>query len=140
MEETDPRADVAYRRRCLTANTGIYARGYGPAALALLPDGSAIRRRFAGELAWMGSEPAWASCDERRIATLCAELLRHSHRAPEPPEYWRWHAARLRELMRQYEAGVAIERRLSPVVAWPTRLPAARGETTARRRARQRRR
>ena len=139
MEETDPRADIGFRRRCLTVNTGIYARGFGPTALALLPEGSAVRRRFAAELDWMGSEPAWTSCDERRIAALCAEMLRHAHRAPEPLKDW-WHVARLRELIRQHEALVAVERRLSRVATWPSRPLPARGKTTAGRRARQRRR
>ena len=58
MAETDLQvaADIAFRRRCLTVNTGIYTRRFGSAALALLPEGSAVRRRFAAELDWMGSE------------------------------------------------------------------------------------
>jgi hypothetical protein len=142
MEETDPgvAGDIAYRRRCLTVNSGIYARRYGMAALALLPEGSAVRRRYAAELGWMGSESGWSPHDQRRIATLCAELLRHAHCAPESLEHWRWHVARLRELLRQYEAVVAIERKLSRVATWPCRPFPARGKTTVRQRARQRRR
>ena len=139
MAETDPQvaADIAFRRRCLTVNTGIYTRRFGSAALALLPEDSAVRRRFAAELHWMASESAWSSQDERRIATLCAELLRHAHRAPEPREQWWWHVTRLRELLRQYQALVAVERNPSRV-AWPPGPSPARGQTT-RLRARQRR-
>ncbi len=140
MEETDPRTDAAFRRRALTVHTAIYARRTGPPALALLPEGSPVRRRFAAELARMGSEFAWTSCDERRIAALCAELLRHAHRPPEPLEHWLWHVARLRELIRQYDALVAVERKLSWGAVWPSCPSLARGRTTARRRARQRRR
>ena len=78
----------------------------------------------------MGSEFGWSSQDERRIATLCAEILRHAHRAPEPLEHWRWHAARLRELLRQYEALVAVERKLSRVATWPSHASPARGKKT----------
>ena len=137
MEETDPRTDATFRRRALTVNTAIYARRTGPPALALLPEGSPVRRRFAAELVWMGSEAAWTSRDERRIATLCAELLRHAHRATEPLEHWWWHVARLRELIRQYDALVAVERKLSRGAAWPSCPLPARGKMTARRRARQ---
>jgi hypothetical protein len=88
----------------------------------------------------MGNESAWTPRDERRIASLCAEMLRHAHRAPEPLEHWRWHVARLRELLRQYDALIVVERRLSRVIAWPSSPSPARGKTTAGRRARQRRR
>lgn len=37
MEETDPRTDVAFRRRALNVNTAIYARRFGKDTLALLP-------------------------------------------------------------------------------------------------------
>ena len=140
MEGTDPRADIAFRRRCLIAKTGIYARRNGPAALALLPQWGPVWSRYATELDWMASERPWTPQDEQRIARLCAILLLHSHRGPEPPELWRWHVARLRELLRQYDALVAVERKPSRVIAWPSRPSPARGKTTARRRARQRRR
>jgi hypothetical protein len=144
MQEIDPTAsvDVAFRRRCLTVNSGIYARRYGRAALTLMPEGSAVRRRLAAELEWMNSERAWTPDDQRRIATLCAEILRHARRAPEPLEHWWWHAARLRELLRQYETVVAIERerKESRDATWPSRPAQDRGKKTARLRARQRRR
>jgi hypothetical protein len=142
MEETDRAiaTDAAFRRRCLITNTGIYARHHGSTALALLPEGSAVRRRYAAELDWMRSESAWASHDERRIAMLCAELLRHAHRAPEPLEQWWWHVARLRELLRQYEALVAVERRTRRKAAWPSRPSSTRQKKAVGQRARQRRR
>jgi hypothetical protein len=140
MEQADARTDVAFRRRALTVNTGIYARRFGKTALPLLPESSALRRRYAAELDWMSSESSWTSRDQRRIATLCAELLRHSHNAPEPLEHWRWHVARLRELIQQYDALVAVERKLIRIATWPTRPSPARAKTTARRCARQRRR
>jgi hypothetical protein len=143
MQKTGPTAsvDIAFRRQCLTVNTGIYARRYGRAALALMPEGSAVRRRLAAELEWMNSERAWTPDDQRRIATLCAEILRHARRAPEPLEHWWWHAARLRELLRQYETVVAMERerRVSLDATWPSRPAQNRGKKTARLRARQRR-
>ena len=142
MNETDPgvAGDIAFRRRCLTVNAAIYARRYGPAALARLPEGSAVRRRYAAELDWMGGESGWSPQDERRIATLCAEILRHAHRAPEPLEHWRWHAARLRELLRQYAALVAVERKPSWIATWPSRASPARARKAVRKRARQGRR
>jgi hypothetical protein len=77
---------------------------------------------------------------QRRIATLCAEILRHAHRAPGPLEHWRWHAARLRELLRQYEALVAIERKPSRIAIWPSRASPARAKKAVRQCARQGRR
>lgn len=113
-----PAADIAFRRRCLTVNSGIYARRHGEAALALLPENAAVRRRLAAEMEWLRSEAGWTSHDERRIAALCAEILRHARRAPEHLELLWWHAARLRELLNQYAAIAALERTLTRNSVW----------------------
>jgi hypothetical protein len=141
MEEAKQRAafDVVFRRRCLTVNSGIYARRYGRAALALTPEGSAVRRRLAAELDWMNSERPWLPHDARRIASLCDDILRDAHRLPEHIDQWRWHVARLRELVGQYETLVAVEDRGRRCGAWLARPALARRKKIVRRRARHRR-
>jgi hypothetical protein len=113
-------ADIAFRRRCLTVNSGIYARRYGTGALALLPEQSAVRRRMTIELDWLRSETCWTPQDERRIATLCAEILRQTRRTPEHLEVLWWHTARLRELLKQYAALAALERTMLQKSVWQT--------------------
>jgi hypothetical protein len=101
-------ADIAYRRRALKVNGGIYGRRHGPELLPLLA-GSTIRGRFAAAVEWLASEPHWAAADARRISGLSAEIGRFGRLRPQIAEVCDWHAARLAELVSQYRAVALLE-------------------------------
>lgn len=129
-QEQDQAADVGYRRRCLTVNSGIYARSHGETLLALVGEGAAVWKRLRSDLDWLMSEPDWTPRDERRIAMLCAEVLRQSHREPDRRDAILWHAIRLRELLNQYAVIMALEARHSRRPVWPSRSTHAFGKTS----------
>jgi hypothetical protein len=112
-------ADIAFRRRALMVNSGIYARRHSGRLMLVLAGGGAIRARYIGQVAWLGSERDWRPQDARRLAELADEIGRFGALRPDVAEACQWHAERLHELVRQHAvlARLEAERRLAP--AWP---------------------
>ena len=118
----DPRAaaaDIAYRRRALKTNAGIYARRHRPRLLPLLSDSNALRTAYIRQMDWLGSEHDWRPDDARRISALASDISRFGNlRPPAAAEECQWHADRLRELVRQHGTLAQLEREYRPAATW----------------------
>jgi len=113
-------ADLVFRERALRTNFGIYARRHAPALPTLLATGSAQdadrARLVFNDLA---QDAAWTQQTTRRIRRIVAHLNRLKVDGPAAePEGAHWHAARLLELVRQFEAIDRIRARLRPTAVW----------------------
>jgi hypothetical protein len=112
-------ADIAFRRRALMVNSGIYARRHSGRLMPVLAGGGTIRARFIGQVAWLGSERDWRPQDARRLAELADEIGRFGALRPDVAEACRWHADRLGELVRQHAVLARLEAEHRPFPAWP---------------------
>lgn len=118
----DPRAmtaDIAFRRRALKVNCGIYSRRHGPRLLPVLADSRALRACYIGQVAWLGAERDWRPEDARRLSELASDIARFGRLRPAIAEVCQWHADRLRELVRQHAALARLEAEHGPAARWP---------------------
>lgn len=130
-------ADVAFRRRALKVNGGIYARRHAPRLMPLLVGAGLLRARYIAVTDWLGSERDWRPEDARRLAALAEEIVSLGRWRRYNVETCQWHADRLRELVRQHDVLARLETRFRTLPAWPT-APAERvlaSATSRRRRA-----
>lgn len=124
-------ADIAFRRRALKVNCGIYARRHALDLASALVGTGALRDRYTAAIAWFDSEQDWRAEDAKRIAAIAEEIARLGRRSPDVAETCCWHADRLREFVGQHAALARLQadHRASP--AWP--VDAARRRAPARR-------
>lgn len=125
--------DIAFRRRALKVNGGIYARRHAPRFMPVLVGAGMIRARYIGQIAWLDSERDWRPEDARRLLGIANEIARLGRFQPGVAETCRWHAERLRELVRQHVALARLEARHQPNPAWP--IARGRPAASSRRRA-----
>lgn len=131
-------ADVAFRRRALKVNGGIYARRHAPRLMPLLASAGSLRSRYLAVTEWLASERDWRAEDARRLATIAEEIVRLGRRRHDGAEACGWHSDRLRELVRQHDVLTQLEAKLCPLPAWPVapaRKQALASATSRRRRA-----
>ncbi len=69
-------ADIAFRRRALKVNGGIYARRHAPHLMPVLAGAGMIRSRYIGQIAWLEAEWDWRPEDARRLLDIADEIAR----------------------------------------------------------------
>jgi hypothetical protein len=112
-------ADVVFRRRALRVNSAIYARRCGPRLPPVLAGAGAMRARHLAMVAWLESGRNRRPEDARRVVGLAADIARLGRLRPGVAEDCEWHAARLRELVRQHAVVAQLEAEQRPGPAWP---------------------
>jgi hypothetical protein len=120
-------ADIAFRRRALKVNSGIYARRHAPRLKPLLGGAGTITARYIGQIAWLESERDWRPQDARCLLEIADEIARLGRFQPGIAETCQWHADRLRELVEQHAVLARLEIKHQPGLAWPI----ARGRPAA---------